>query len=186
MTIQTFTPKALSTLSKELEGDRLKLEWYLRLGLLGEYGEVCEKFKKLIRDKDTLRAEQITPEDRHAIALELGDMLWYLTVINHFSPHTVKSRDLSYYMPDNVVTTEMPFVRVVAINPDICSIISAAFFNNTSDKYVFKTMFFALLRSLGVVTNALGYNLNDLLQMNIRKLKSRKNRNKIAGSGDYR
>lgn len=42
---------------------------YLALGLGGETGEVLEKTKKLIRDNRF---------DKHEVAKELGDVLWYL------------------------------------------------------------------------------------------------------------
>ncbi|MBY0538239.1 nucleoside triphosphate pyrophosphohydrolase family protein [Patescibacteria group bacterium] len=48
------------------------------LGLVGEAGEVAEKIKKLIRDKNTATSETVTSEDRAEIQKELGDVLWYL------------------------------------------------------------------------------------------------------------
>jgi NTP pyrophosphatase (non-canonical NTP hydrolase) len=47
------------------------------LGLVGEAGEVAEKYKKIIRDK----AGKITPEDAQEIIKELGDVLWYVAVL---------------------------------------------------------------------------------------------------------
>ncbi len=48
---------------------------YPALGLAGETGEVVEKVKKIMRDKEGV----LTEEDRERIAQELGDVLWYLT-----------------------------------------------------------------------------------------------------------
>ena len=48
---------------------------YPTLGLVGEAGEVAEKVKKVIRDKNGLFDE----ESKNAIKKELGDVLWYLS-----------------------------------------------------------------------------------------------------------
>lgn len=47
---------------------------YPTLGLVGEAGEVAEKIKKILRDKNN----QIDEYDRAEIKKELGDVLWYL------------------------------------------------------------------------------------------------------------
>jgi NTP pyrophosphatase (non-canonical NTP hydrolase) len=48
---------------------------YPTLGLAGESGEVSEKIKKIIRDKEGI----VNNEDRMAVRKELGDVLWYLS-----------------------------------------------------------------------------------------------------------
>jgi len=48
------------------------------LGLVGESGEVAEKFKKIVRDKDGI----ISEEDRDEIVKELGDILWYVNAVS--------------------------------------------------------------------------------------------------------
>jgi NTP pyrophosphatase (non-canonical NTP hydrolase) len=47
---------------------------YPTLGLAGEAGEVADKIKKILRDKNG----QISKEDRQEISRELGDVLWYI------------------------------------------------------------------------------------------------------------
>lgn len=48
---------------------------YLALGLAGEAGEVVEKLKKLVRNKEG----DLTGFDVENFKKELGDVLWYVT-----------------------------------------------------------------------------------------------------------
>jgi NTP pyrophosphatase (non-canonical NTP hydrolase) len=87
---------------------------YLALKLAGEAGETAEKLGKLVRDKDGLM--DIAPEDLRAIALELGDVLWYVSVL----------------------------------------------------------------------AGELGFDLQEVAKMNLQKLRDRRERGVLQGSGDYR
>jgi len=50
------------------------------LGLIGETGEIAEKFKKIYRDKNGV----FTDENRVEMTKELGDVLWYISVVSTY------------------------------------------------------------------------------------------------------
>tara|TARA_B100001939_G_C16767750_1_gene541208 strand:- start:479 stop:814 length:336 start_codon:yes stop_codon:yes gene_type:complete len=108
--------KSLSSYQKSAKSFALYPEdmkiLYPSLGLCGECGEVAEKIKKVIRDKNGI----FSAEQKQEIKKELGDVLWYMA-------------------------------------------------NLSSD---------------------LGLNLSDIAAANLRKLKERKKRGTISGSGDNR
>lgn len=54
---------------------------YPTLGITGEAGEVSDKIKKLIRDKGYKGGWIESDKDREDIALELGDVLWYVATL---------------------------------------------------------------------------------------------------------
>ena len=47
------------------------------MGLAGEAGEICNKYKKIIRDK----GGEVDVNDLDQLAKELGDVLWYVAQI---------------------------------------------------------------------------------------------------------
>lgn len=51
---------------------------YPTLGISGESGEVAEKVKKILRDKEG----KVNEEDKKEIAKELGDVLWYIAQLS--------------------------------------------------------------------------------------------------------
>lgn len=50
------------------------------LGLVGESGEVAEKYKKIIRNDHG----EISDEQRDDLIKELGDVLWYIAVLAQY------------------------------------------------------------------------------------------------------
>jgi NTP pyrophosphatase (non-canonical NTP hydrolase) len=77
MNFNDYQKRAITTnLAKE---DQLKELLQQVLGLGDEAGEVLAIFKKWIRDNDA----DISKLDKHNVAKELGDILWYIAVVAH-------------------------------------------------------------------------------------------------------
>ena len=74
MTFSEYQKSALKTAMPKTENNEL---FHLVLGLVGETGEIAEKFKKLVRDKNSQESEI----DQQDMKKELGDVLWYVCVL---------------------------------------------------------------------------------------------------------
>ena len=74
MTPNEYQTAALSTAIYPNMGQNFV---YPALGLVGEAGEVADKLKKVIRDNGGVLTDPV----RDAVAKELGDVLWYVSVL---------------------------------------------------------------------------------------------------------
>lgn len=77
MTFDEYQQKALTTVISNTDKFKDTLHWVL--GINGEAGEVAEKVKKIIRDKNG----EISEQDKQELGKEIGDVLWYLAVFAH-------------------------------------------------------------------------------------------------------
>ena len=77
MTLKEYQKQALTTVISSDNEFRDLLHWVL--GINGEAGEIAEKVKKIIRDKNG----QVSQKDKDELAKEVGDVLWYLAVFAH-------------------------------------------------------------------------------------------------------
>lgn len=75
MTINEYQEAALTT---AVYPEQMRII-YPALGMNGEAGEVADKVKKVIRDNNL----DFDAEKREAIALEIGDVLWYCATMAH-------------------------------------------------------------------------------------------------------
>jgi NTP pyrophosphatase (non-canonical NTP hydrolase) len=78
MNLNEYQQLALRTARDKNAKDEL---FHLLLGLCGEAGEIAEKMKKVIRDKDS----DYSVVDKDDLTKELGDVLWHIaTIANYF------------------------------------------------------------------------------------------------------
>lgn len=81
MQIKDYSDQALSTDLFDKTSDLASPAMLEKVfGLCGEAGEVAEKFKKLLRDKDGVA----TDDDKKELAKELGDILWYVNSVGSY------------------------------------------------------------------------------------------------------
>lgn len=74
LTLNSYQTSALKTAVYPDQGANFA---YPALGLVGEAGEVADKLKKVIRDNDGILTDAV----RDAVAKEIGDVLWYVSVL---------------------------------------------------------------------------------------------------------
>ncbi len=78
MKFNEYQNQALKTIISTDDELKDRLHWVL--GINGEAGEIAEKAKKIIRDKQGI----MNDKDREDFGKEIGDVLWYLAVFaNH-------------------------------------------------------------------------------------------------------
>tara|TARA_Y100001968_G_C19245566_1_gene661689 strand:+ start:572 stop:901 length:330 start_codon:yes stop_codon:yes gene_type:complete len=75
MELNYYQKQARKTAAYPKVGDNVI---YPTLGLCGESGEVAEKVKKVIRDKEG----KFDENTRQNLKLELGDVLWYISQLS--------------------------------------------------------------------------------------------------------
>lgn len=74
MTLDEYQKEALVTALKTEATFQDLMHWVL--GIVGESGEIAEKMKKIVRDKNG----KISEQDKEELVKEIGDTLWYLAV----------------------------------------------------------------------------------------------------------
>lgn len=135
-------------------------ESYLSLGLWGEAGELASLVAKSIRDETEL--------DNTVVAKELGDVMWFLAGSASYGNNgkafaaLANSTDLLREDVSPYEATENFISALIAA--DLLKIFETAV----------------------ELAHSVGYTLDDVLEMNIAKLQSRRDRGKITGSGDDR
>jgi len=77
MNLNEYQTLALRTAAPK---DKKNEFFHLVLGLVGESGEIAEKVKKIIRDKDSDLAQL----DKEDLTKELGDVLWHIAVLAQY------------------------------------------------------------------------------------------------------
>ncbi len=144
---------------------------YLTLGLVGELGEAAGKLAKKIRDDKF---------DKEAFAQELGDLLWFLANLAPRGSKITWKSIMSVAGTEEDDYTEQDFVKLFLTLGQKLSFIAR--FAKIMNEYNYQNA----LYGLSCVAAEYGYTLEQLAELNIAKLSSRKARGVIQGNGDER
>lgn len=135
---------------------------YLELGAKSEYGELCALYKRDVRDN--------VPADPHSILKELGDLLWYIVRYADETNTLITDEPLQFNKP-RIHAFHMVGERTFELfNPQLLA-------DDKIQNVIDWIRYFAA---------TYGHTLSDVCAANVKKLESRKERNKLTGSGDNR
>lgn len=150
---------------------------YAKLGLIGEFGEVCNKIKKVYRDQDGIFHLNTVQE----IAKEQGDIYWYLAALCR------KEFDLSFVASYEAAKKfQNPFDKSLFKTLYKCQYYISQICLEESHVEVTGMNIIYVLSCLDKINSTLGLDTEDILQMNYDKLSKRLESNTLQGSGDNR
>lgn len=148
---------------------------YTFLGLLGEFGEFYDK------------VENITTHDSSSIEekKELGDVLWYYVMMCYELKIDLDTEDYYFVQWDVIIRNNLE--SVFSNISKLSEIFKKVIRDNTEiNKRQVEEFMYSILTTLYEYTLYRNWDLEEILQMNIDKLKDRQNRNVLHGSGDNR
>lgn len=146
---------------------------YLAIAICGEFGEILNKIKKVIRDNNGEFAE----EKIEQLSDELGDVCWYAAQICT-EIGVVFSIDRT--KPSNHRNISIPQI-VISCNAILAESMERMYSGNMEQATIKK-----LQNIIVMVASALNVDLSNVFERNIEKLSSRHARTVLGGSGDYR
>lgn len=147
---------------------REQADMYLYLGAIGEIGEFANQYKKMLRDDGGITY----PERREKLLDELADVCWYVAMIATEAGNALE-------FPEDI--GEQPDRMDSALDSLLAALSVAGWY--LGDKYGEME---SVLYHLEGIAFMLESHVQDLFDRNIAKLRDRKNRGTLHGSGDNR
>lgn len=161
---------------------------YPSLGLIGEIGELSEKFKKVMRDNGGI----LSQERIDGIIGETGDLLWYLCAFCTELKINIENMDHVYtlYKDFSNIANEDIIIELFGYIAEIISLSHWVKVDPKNNKEFFLKNFKhevnTALKLIKLICERCNTTIEDVMDKNIEKLKSRKERNVICGDGDTR
>lgn len=146
---------------------------YLIPGLVAEVGEVFGKVAKFVRDEWS--RERLQDE----LKAELGDVCWFWVLLCHVAD--IEPRDAKP-VPEELTDKEV-LQDLLDVTARIQDLASRPGFVGSNAWYYWNTLYPSYIARVAMV---FGIDMQEILEYNINKLESRKERGTLKGSGDVR
>jgi NTP pyrophosphatase (non-canonical NTP hydrolase) len=140
---------------------------------------ICSLFG-LLGELDELEDKIVNMESTELIIKELGDVFWYLALLSH----CLETVPTDAYVNYNIATPISEVAKMQEIYKKAIRDNDGVLTSIQKDKL--RDHVNVLYSLLLYTINKLKLNLSDVLNTNLEKLRSRKERNVISGSGDER
>lgn len=164
---------------------------YLTLGVAGEIGELIEKL-------DTSKYVDATdlPDFEKLIKKEIGDVLWYLTVLRYTFQDVKIKEDIASFQSTCFLTLKESLTTFLLhfqnTSLKMCEAVKKQLrdYNGELELNGFRTKMLGyihrLTEDLAILCNLYGLSLEEIAEDNIIKLLDRADRDVIHGEGDLR
>ena len=164
MTFEEYQKAAVSFLTETANNEE-----YLTLGLIAEVGEAAGKLAKRRRDGVW---------DEKAFIKELGDVLWFVANLADYWDRVVVGANYSKSLEDSF--DDKTHSKLTELE-DMVSAISWASDVAEGFDYLPNLVF-----DIGCLADRYGYNIEQVAEINIAKLRDRQARGVLQGNGDER
>ena len=182
-----YTEKAYSTCGSDSWNNG---EWYFTTGIREEVGECSGIIKRTFRGDYIMGGEEFNK----LILKEFGDVLWYSAMIL-FKGFILSSKEkisFSDQQKENFKvfllgarTSYVSSNNLISNVFDMCISASQIFFQNTLLKDIEEDIY-KILFNIDASAKLFDLSIKDIGELNNEKLKDRKERNVIVGSGNHR
>lgn len=157
-----------------------KLMDYPLMGLMGEFGELCEKFKKTLRDnKGEMSADRVD-----GVVKEMGDLLWYLFQI--YTELKIDFQDNFEVMAIDERCLKSTTCLLASMNCCISDIMVYSLSGNRVLLSLLADPSNTIITCLNHICKLCNTTIEEVMDKNIEKLTSRVERAVIRGEGDNR
>tara|TARA_R110000824_G_scaffold8450_4_gene38498 strand:+ start:2957 stop:3490 length:534 start_codon:yes stop_codon:yes gene_type:complete len=165
-----------NSLETEINGSKTL---YSVVGVIDECGEIAGKIKKLHRDF----GGEISDEWSEDISKEIGDVLWYIAEIASIKGWNLSEIDEVNCHLEGYCNCKDISDALMQSNKATCLLMSGVQSSNDLETRIAMALLIIYLEKM---SNFVGKTLMDIMDINIKKVESRRERNVIKGNGDNR